>query len=147
MAENQPRPNRLTAHLAGLSDLSLVAVAAMVLFALSAWPLLLVAMPPLQDLPNHVASAYIIAHPELYPEYVFNGFLKSNSLLTLWLYLLGPYGLVGAARAFTAIVLAATALALPIFILRFAGRASLWVGLLFAWPRSEERRVGKECAL
>ncbi len=134
MAENQPRPNRLTAHLAGLSDLSLVAVAAMVLFALSAWPLLLVAMPPLQDLPNHVASAYIIAHPELYPEYVFNGFLKSNSLLTLWLYLLGPYGLVGAARAFTAIVLAATALALPIFILRFAGRASLWVGLLFAWP-------------
>jgi hypothetical protein len=32
------------------------------LFALSAWPLLLVELPPLQDLPNHLASACIAEH-------------------------------------------------------------------------------------
>jgi hypothetical protein len=128
------RWRRIAGWLAGASDRSLVALIASVLFAMAAWPLLLVAMPPLQDLPNHVASAYIIAHPEIYPQYVFNGFLKSNALLTLWLHLLGPYGLVGAARAFTALVLATNALALPIFVLRFAGRRSLATGILFAWP-------------
>jgi hypothetical protein len=128
------RRRGLTAWIAGLSDGGLVGLTALVLFAMAAWPLLLVAMPPLQDLPNHVATAHIIAHPELYPEYVFGGFFKSNSLLNLWLYLLGPFGLVGAARAFTAFVLAAVALALPIFVLHFAGRRSLWVAMLFAWP-------------
>lgn len=118
----------------GLSDAGAVALCATLLFVLSAWPLLLVELPPLQDLPNHIASAYIIAHPDLYPQYVFNGFFKSNSLLTLWLYLFGGLGLFTAARAFTALVLAAGALALPIFVLRFAGRSSLARGMLFAWP-------------
>jgi len=107
---------------------------ATVLFVLSAWPLLLVALPPLQDLPNHLASAHIIAHPESYPEYVFNGLFKSNSLLTLWLYAFGNFGLYGAARAFTAVVLFANALALPIFVLCFAGRRAFWPGILLGWP-------------
>lgn len=120
--------------LAGLSNGQAVGLAAGLLFVLAAWPLWLVQLPPLQDLPNHVATAHIIAHPELYPQYVFNGFFKSNSLLTLWLHVFGRLGLCQAARAFTAIVLAANAVALPIFILRFAGRRALWVGLLGGWP-------------
>ena len=109
-------------------------LAGSVLFALFAWPLLLVAVPPLQDLPNHLATAHIIAHPELYPEYTFNGLFKSNALLTLWLWAFGAHGLFGAARAFVAIVLAANAFALPLFVLHFAGRRHLWVALLFLWP-------------
>jgi len=92
----EPRPNEDAAppHLLGrwlaeLSDARLTLLVALVLFALAAWPLLLVDVPPLQDLPNHLATAHIIAHPDLYPEYVFNGFLKSNSLLTLWFYAVG----------------------------------------------------------
>lgn len=117
-----------------MSDSALVGSVAALLFVLTAWPLLLVALPPLQDLPNHVATAHIIAHPELYPQYVFNGFFKSNSLLTLWLVGFGKLGLYGAARAFTAVVLAANALALPAFVLRFAGRRGFWPGILLGWP-------------
>ena len=47
------------------SDARLTALVALVLFALAAWPLLLVDLPPLQDLPNHVATAHIVAHPDL----------------------------------------------------------------------------------
>src|SRR5262249_55588816 len=97
-------------------------------------PLLLVDLPPLQDLPNHVATAHIIAHPDLHPQYVFNGLFKSNALLTLWLYLLGGHGLFGAARAFVALVLAANAVALPLFVLRFAGRRAVPVATLLGWP-------------
>ena len=107
---------------------------ALLLFALAAWPLLLVDLPPFQDLPHHVATSHIVAHPDLYPEYVFNGFFKSNSLLTLWLYVVGSHGLFGAARGFIAVVLAMNALALPLFMLHFAGRRSLLVAMLFVWP-------------
>lgn len=125
---------RLAQRLAALSDLRLTSLVALVLFALSAWPLLLVDLPPLQDLPNHVATAHIIAHPELYPQYVFNGLFKSNALLTLWFFLLGGHGLFGAARGFVAVVLAVNAIALPLFVLRFAGRRGLPVATLFLWP-------------
>src|SRR5262249_52862520 len=120
--------------LSSLSDVRLTALVALVLFALAAWPLLLVGLPPLQDLPNHVATAHIIAHPDLYPEFGFNGLFKSNSLLTLWLYVFGGHGLFGAARAFCAIVLAMNAIALPVFVLHFAGRRAVPVAMCFAWP-------------
>lgn len=96
--------------------------------------MLLVDLPPLQDLPNHVATAHIIAHPELYPEYVFHGFFRSNALLMLWLRLFGAAGLFGAARAFTALVLGVNAIALPCFLLRLGGRRGLLAGTLFTWP-------------
>ncbi len=118
----------------GLTDGRLVALVALVLFVLGAWPLLLVDLPPFQDIPNHVAIAHMIAHPDLYPEFAFNGLYKSNSALTLWFYLLGGHGLFGAARGFVALVLAVTALALPVFVLRFAGRRALWPAMGFAWP-------------
>jgi hypothetical protein len=118
----------------GLSDARLVALTAVALFALYAWPLLLVAVPPFQDLPNHLATAHIIEHPDLYPEFTFNGLLKSNALLTLWLWVFGRFGLFGAARVFVALVLAATAIALPVFVHRFAGRRALPVAVLCGWP-------------
>ena len=116
------------------SDTRLTLLVAAALFALAAWPLLLVDLPPFQDLPNHVATAHIIAHPDLYPEFVFNGLFKSNALLTLWFIVAGGHGLFGAARAFSAVVLAANAIALPLFVLRFAGRRHLLVAALFVWP-------------
>jgi hypothetical protein len=105
-----------------------------VLFALAAWPLLLVELPPLQDLPNHVATAHIVAHPDRYPEYVFNGPLRSNALLTLWFLVWAGQDLFVAARLFLAVELAVTAFALPLFLLRFRGRQALWISLFFAWP-------------
>ena len=105
-----------------LSDGRLAALVAFVLFVLAAWPLLLVDLPPFQDLPNHVATAHIIAHLDLFPQYGFNGLFKSNALLTLWFHLFGGHGLYGAARAFVAIVLAVNAIAIPVFVRRF------WVG-------------------
>ncbi len=119
---------------AGLSDARLVAAVGIALFVLNAWPLALVTLPPLQDLPNHVATAHIVAHPGLYPQYAFNGFLKSNSLLTLWFKAFGSAHLYGAARAFTALVLVLNSFALPLFVLHFAGRRRLPVAMLFAWP-------------
>ena len=127
-------PHPLEAALAGLTDTRLVLLVASLLFSLAAWPLLLVPLPPFQDLPNHVATAHIVAHPDLYPQFAFNGLFKSNCLLTLWFCLVGGHGLFGAARAFTAFVLAANALALPLFVLHFAGRRAVPVAMLFAWP-------------
>lgn len=124
--------------LARASEGRLVLLTASLLFVLAAWPLLLVASPPLQDLPNHLATAHIIAHPDLYPQYVFNGFFKSNGLLTLWLAgwtsVAGDHGLFAAARAFTAVVLAVNALAWPLFVLRFAGRRHVLAAALLVWP-------------
>ncbi len=121
-------------RLAGMSDARLVAVSACVLFVLAAWPLLLVELPPLQDLPNHVATAHIVAHPDRYPEYAFNGLLRSNALLTLWFLVWDGPDLFVAARVFVAIVLALTAVAVPFFLLHFRGRQRLVSSLLFAWP-------------
>ena len=127
-------PEPWWARLTALSDCGVIALSASVLFVLAAWPLLLVDLPPFQDLPNHVATAHIVAHPGTYPEYAFNGLIKSNGLLTLWFFLTGSHGLFAAARAFAALVLAVTAVALPLFVLHFAGRRHVGAALLFAWP-------------
>jgi hypothetical protein len=116
-----------------LSDLALALVIGAVLFVISAWPLLLVELPPLQDLPNHLASAYIADHLDRYPEYVFNGFWKSNSLLEIWLHLLSDH-LCFAGRTFAALTLAVNALVLPWFLLHFAGRRTMVTAALLVWP-------------
>src|SRR5262249_30698666 len=56
------------------------------------------------------------------------------SLLTLWFYLVGSHGLFGAARAFCALALAMNAIALPVLVLRFAGRRALTAAALCGWP-------------
>ena len=134
VADSASSEDRLARWLAGISHTWVMPIGVSLLFALSAWPTLLVALPPFQDLPNHLATAHIVAHPALYPEYAFNGLLKSNALLTLWFQLAGGHDLFAAARAFTVIVLGVTALALVLFVLHFRGPRHLPVALLFAWP-------------
>jgi hypothetical protein len=117
-----------------LPDRALVAAVGILLFALAAWPLLLVEVPPFQDLPNHLASAHIAEHLDLYPDLAFNGLAKSNSMLELFLHLAGDDHLLLAGKLFTAIVLALTAFALPYFALHFIGRRRMLVSALFTWP-------------
>src|SRR5215467_8516529 len=124
MSEARPRQ---------LSDRALWLAIRGALFALSAWPLLLVELPPLQDLPNHVASAYIVDHLDRYPDYVFNGFAKSNSLLELWLHLFGDHRVLGA-RLFAAVALAAGAFGLPWFARQIGGRRAMINASLLLWP-------------
>jgi hypothetical protein len=131
----RPEAPTLASRLRALSDAQLLAVVGLVLFVLSAWPLLLVRIPPLQDLPNHLATAVVLDHPAEYPEYVANGYLKTNATLFLWLHLLGPrVGLALAAKLFVALVLAVGALAYPGTILALRGRERLLSSSLLVWP-------------
>ena len=129
--ESPPAPattglgRRLTVALGRTTDGQLAPVLrSAVLFVLAAWPLLLVAVPPFQDLPNHLAAITVIEHPAQYPEFVFNGLFKTNSALFTWLYSSGS--VVGTrrwrAKLFALLVLALGALAYPRFVLSFAGR-------------------------
>lgn len=129
-----PTWRALSRWVAALSDVRLAAWIAFALFVMSAWPLLLVDLPPFQDLPNHMATAHIVEHPELFPQFAFNGFFKSNSFLALWFHLFGDQRLLLAARLATAFTIAMNAVALPAFFLHFAGRRGMSLAMLFAWP-------------
>lgn len=117
------------------SDAKLALIVSGVLFLLAAWPLALVDYPPFQDLPNHLAAVTVIEHPALYPEFVYNGLLKTNSALFTWLILVGRLvGLRLAAKSFVLIVLALGAIAYPRFVLSFGGRRRMVLSAFFAWP-------------
>jgi hypothetical protein len=104
-------------------------------FALAAAPLLLGTPPPFQDLPNHLASAYIAEHLQDYPGIEVNGYLRSNSALALGLHLLGgPLGLIAAARLCVALVLAATAASLAWLGWSVGGPARIASIALLGWP-------------
>jgi len=129
------RVARIGAFIERLSDQRLSLAIGAVLFALSAWPLALVELPPLQDLPNHLAAVTIISNPEHYPEFVANGFLKTNAALFGWLCLVGKVvGVNAAARLFALLVLGLNAVVLPQFILHFTNRRRLMVASFFIWP-------------
>ncbi|HWL87911.1 MAG TPA: hypothetical protein VNO21_19035 [Polyangiaceae bacterium] len=118
-----------------LTDRKLALAIGAVLFLLAAWPLCLVDVPPLQDLPNHLATVTVITHPERYPEFVGNGFFKTNAALFGWLCLVGKFtGVKAAARLFALLVLGLNALVFPQFILRFTNRRRLIVASFFIWP-------------
>jgi len=106
------------------------------LFVLGAWPLALTEVPPYQDLPNHLAAATVIDNPGRYPEFVFNGFFKTNAALFAWLYVVGKIaGIKLAARLFALLVLAANAFVLPRFVLALTGsRNRMLVASMFVWP-------------
>jgi len=105
------------------------------LFVLGAWPTWVVGVPPLQDLPNHLATAVVLAHPEAYPDFVSNGFLKTNSALFLFLHVLGrPLGLVVAGKLFVTLTIAAGAWAYPRAVERLAGPGKVWSAALVLWP-------------
>jgi hypothetical protein len=142
--EARPRAESLSAWrsrptlkgaLARATDGQLALLISAVLFLFAAWPLALVDIPPFQDLPNHLAAVTVIEHPERYPEFVFNGYFKTNSILFTWLLLAGKVvGLKAAARSFALLVLAVGAVALPRFVLSFGGRRRMIVASFFAWP-------------
>jgi hypothetical protein len=84
------------------------------LFALTAWPAWVVSVPPLQDLPNHLATAHVQLRLDHYPELVSNGFLKTNSALFVFLHVAGgvmPLRL--AAKIFVTLVALVGAIAYP----------------------------------
>lgn len=121
--------------IARLSDAQLAWAISGVLFVLSAYPVFLVEVPPYQDLPNHLAAVTVITHPAQYPEFVANGFLKTNAALFSWLYFVG--NLVGvklAARLFALLVLGTNAVVFPQFVLRFGNRQKMLVASLFLGP-------------
>ena len=122
--------------LAHLSDRQLGLAVAAVMFAISAWPLALVEVPPYQDLPNHLAAIEVMRHPDLYPEFVFNGWLKTNTALFAWLYFVGKVvGLKLAAKLFTLLVLGLMSFTLPRFVLELTSdRRKMVISCLFAWP-------------
>jgi len=119
-----------------LADSQRSYVISLVLFAFSAWPLTLTEVPPLQDLPNHLAAVSIIDRLSSYPEFVFNGFAKTNSALFVWLACFGKFvGYHTAARGFAWVVLAANALVWPRFVLSLTGdRRQMLVATFFIWP-------------
>lgn len=124
-----------SSRLANVTDKQLALVLGAVLFIVAAWPLLLVDVPPFQDLPDHLATITVIRHLELYPEFVFNGYFKTNSALFTWLLLVGNVvGTKAAARLFVVMVLALGAFAYPRFVLSFGGRRRMVVSAFFAWP-------------
>lgn len=106
-----------------------------VLFVLAAYPIFLVEIPPYQDLPNHLAAVTVITHPAAYPEFVSNGFLKTNAALFTWLYFVGKVvGVKLAARLFALLVVAMNAIVFPQFVLRFGNRQKMLVASLFLGP-------------
>ncbi len=122
--------------LASLTDRQLAAAISGALFALVAWPLALTPVPPFQDLPNHLAAITVIDHPASYPEFVSNGFLKTNAALFTWLYFASKVMPVAlGAKVFTLAVLALNAMVLPRVVLELTGsRKRMIVAAFFAWP-------------
>jgi hypothetical protein len=118
-----------------LTDVQAALLVSGVLFAITAWPIFFVEVPPYQDLPNHLAAATVLSHPGDYPEFAFNGFFKTNAALFTWLYLVGKLlGLKAAGQSFSVLVVGLGALVLPRFVLELTGsRAKMMTAGLLAW--------------
>ena len=127
---------RILGSVSRLTDAQVALLVGGVLFAISAWPLALTEVPPYQDLPNHFAAVTVIQHPEKYPEFVSNGFLKTNAALFTWLCFVGRVlGVKVAGKLFALLVLGLNALVIPNLVLTLTGsRKKLVVASLFAWP-------------
>ncbi len=106
------------------------------LFMVAAWPLALVEVPPYQDLPNHLAAVTVMQNRARYPEFVFNGFFKTNAALFAWLFVGGKVlGVRLAARVFALTVVGANAFVLPRFVWVTTGsRKKMLLASLFMWP-------------
>jgi hypothetical protein len=105
------------------------------LFVCAALPVLSVEIPPLQDLPNHLGTLEVIRHAERFPEFVVNGFLKTNAALYLWLYVAtGVVSAAAAAKVFVLGVLALGAFTYPRVVDTLAGELPGRSAALFVWP-------------
>jgi hypothetical protein len=122
--------------LKGLTDGQLALVVSGVLLLLGAWPLVLTDIPPYQDLPNHLATVVVIENAARYPEFVFNGFFKTNAAFFVWLMVVGKVtGLHAAARLFALVVLGANAFVFPRFVLALTrSRNRMLMASFLMWP-------------
>lgn len=103
------------------------------LFVLTAWAAWIVPVPPLQDVPNHLASAFVQNHLGSYPELVSNGFFKTNSALFLFLHVASAVvPLRVAAKLFVTLTCAVGAYAYPRAVRAFGGNVHSASFLL--WP-------------
>lgn len=109
--------------------------AGVILWLLAVWPLFVLKQLPHEDLPGHVAAAFVTDHLAAYPEYVAAHGLRTNSALLSWLHLAAPaFGYMGAARVFVMAVLALTAFGYA-FLFRIVGsRPRMWIACVFAIP-------------
>ena len=107
------------------------------LFVLTAWPAWAVSVPPLQDLPQHLASAFVEAHLGSYPAFVSNGFFKTNATLYLFLRLVAPLaGYRVAAKLFVTLTCAVGAYAYPRSVRAFGGNVQSASFLLLPFVHS-----------
>ena len=105
------------------------------LFVCAAIPVVVVELPPLQDLPNHLGTLEVIRHSERFPEFVVNGFLKTNAALYLWLYAASAVmSAAAAAKLFVLGVLALGAFTYPRVVDVLVGDAAGRSAGLFVWP-------------
>src|SRR5665213_645628 len=112
-----------------------VAKAGFALWLLAVWPLFVVKQLPHEDLPGHVAAAYVTDHLAAYPEYVAAHGLRTNSALLGWLHLASPtLGYMGAARVFVIAVVAITAFGYPFLFSVVGSRKRMWIASAFAIP-------------
>jgi hypothetical protein len=112
-----------------------MATAGLLLWLLAAWPLVLVKNLPHEDLPGHVAAAYVVDHLAAYPEYVAAHGLRTNSALLSWLHAGSPWlGYMQAARVFVIAVLAITAFGYAFLFSALGGSRRMWIQSLFAVP-------------
>ena len=112
-----------------------VAKAGLLLWLLAVWPLFVVKQLPHEDLPGHMAAAYVTDHLAAYPEYVAAHGLRTNSALLGWLHVASPIlGYMGAARAFVIAVLAITAFGYAFLFSAVGGQKRMWLDRAFAIP-------------
>ena len=111
-----------------------VLVSGVILWLLAALPTWMVDLPPLQDLPNHLASAWVQLHPDRFPDLVSNGFLKTNSALFLFHHVVAPLtGLRVAAKLFVTLTLGVGAFAYPYAVEKLGGGTARTATLVL-WP-------------
>ncbi len=117
------------------ADKKLLYASSAILFVLCAWPLVLVTLPPYQDVPNLLASVFVIDNPDLYPELVTNSFFKTNAAVYAWVHFAGALvGRIWAMRLFIVLVLAMNAYAFPRLVLELGGAKRLFVATFFLAP-------------
>jgi len=126
---------RVLARACVATDARLAALIGAAFLVVAAWPLLFLHVLPYQDMPDHLATVCVLLHPERYPEFASNGWLKANSLFIFSVYVLAKtVGPLVAGRIFAAVVIGATAFALPRFVLAFTDRKRLLVASLVMLP-------------
>ena len=111
-----------------------VRVATAILFVLGAWPLFLCRVPPLEDLPAHLATAVVMRHPDAYPNFVSHGFWKTNATMFLWLRAFDDAHLALGGALFVALVVLAHAWVFPRLVLELGGEARVLPATLLAAP-------------